>query len=471
MRYSTTQRFPRRKFLGRAIGTGALCGLTLPMRLAHGTPKTSLLEAGEGTVETTPPLGIELAGFRQVKGKERVITGIRRPTAARALMLGRGDRRVALVSVDICGVSRHFAEQTQAVVAGQLGMSAENVRICATHTHSMPIFRYARQWGAIPEGYQAEVQKRIVQAAALAQDDLAPAEAYVGRHRVAGGNFNRTASSWKNDAEFDAASTDADRWLDTVLQAVMFERAGGKRNLLWYHFSAHPVCYTDTNAGPDWPGPVREKTRRQSRLDPAFLQGHCGDVNPGTGKPWLGVPEKVADAVHAGLSRAIDQSQRIDVAGPVMKTAQIELPLNIARFGEQIERYRKDPSQCTGGEWVDSRFAADWARGAENWNLEQTSLPATLSALHVGELALLFHPAELYSFYGLKIRHDCPAKHTLVVGYTDGLVGYLPDPAAYAGNEYAAWTVPKILDLPPFAPTAAGQMSRAAVELLREVAG
>ena len=48
--------------------------------------------------------------------------------------------------------------------------------------------------------------------------------------------------------------------------------------------------------------------------------------------------------------------------------------------------------------------------------------------LRLGELALLFHSSELYSYYGLRIRRDSPFKKTLVVGYTDDIIGYLVDP-------------------------------------------
>ena len=44
-----------------------------------------MFEAGEGVADITPPLGVELAGFHKPVGQERVVTGIRQPTAARAL--------------------------------------------------------------------------------------------------------------------------------------------------------------------------------------------------------------------------------------------------------------------------------------------------------------------------------------------------------------------------------------------------
>jgi hypothetical protein len=94
-----------------------------------------------------------------------------------------------------------------------------------------------------------------------------------------------------------------------------------------------------------------------------------------------------------------------------------------------------------------------------------------MSAMRLGSVGLVFHPTELYSFYGLAIRRDSPLEQTLVVGYTDDGIGYLTDPAAYKNGEYAATTVPRILDLPPFTPNAARQLTTDAVALLKKVAG
>ena len=49
------------------------------------------------------------------------------------------------------------------------------------------------------------------------------------------------------------------------------------------------------------------------------------------------------------------------------------------------------------------------------------------------------------------------------------LLDYLPDPNAYQSGEYAALTVPGILDLPPFTPQAGRAFTEAALKLLRDV--
>lgn len=428
-----------------------------------------ILEAGEGVADITPPRGIELAGFHKPPGKERVVTGVRQPCLARALVLRAKKTEIALVSLDVCGFPRDFAQRVQRRAAQRTGIPAPQIRIAATHSHSTPTLRFFRQWGAVSPAYVDLVERRAVEVIEMAKNDLARADCYLGKERVAGGNFNRTAKTWKTDEVFGKDSTDGERWLDTMLHVLFLMREAPKRNLLWYHFSAHPVCFTDGEAGPDWPGLVADKAKARDDLQPAFLQGHCGDVNPGPGDPWLGDPEKVSEAVSAALHHAANHSIYVEPTEFRMVNGEVKLPLDLDLLREQVDLYRKDPAQCKQGEWVDAGFAKDWFESASKWDSRKTTYAAPLSALRIGEVALLFHPAELYSFYGLAIRRDSPFADTLVVGYADDFVGYLPDPAAFKAREYAAIVVPKILDWPAFKPEAAAELTRAATKLLGEL--
>ncbi len=460
----------RREFLS------ALCSgsIAVPWVLASSRGATaagkSALRAGGASVDITPPLGIEMAGFHRPAGKERRIEAIRQRGAARAIVLECGGDRAAIVSVDLCAVSSEVARRVQSRVAARVGIPATAVRLCATHTHSMPTLRYFRQWGAVSEPYMAEVESKVVEAVGRAAEDLAPASLRLGKARARGANHNRTTKSYKTDEQFTATSTDEERWLDTTLHALLFERTGGKENLLWYHFSAHPVCYADEQAGPDWPGTVARLVRENFHLEASFLQGHIGDVNPGDGSPWRGDIEETTGAVYRALSAAIDQAQPLSTKRLQTVTRCCKLPLDLALFRQWLEAYRRDPSKCSSGPWVDAGFAKDWFEANANRKVEEDHLEIPLSAIRLGDVALLFHPAELYSYYGLAIRRDSPFPNTLVVGYTDDLIGYLPDPKAYQAGEYSAITVPRIIDLPPFRPDAARTLTTAAVELLRGLA-
>jgi hypothetical protein len=334
----------------------------------------------------------------------------------------------------------------------------------------MPGFCFLRQWGALPQEFMGVVEKQTVAAVRQARDDLAPAEVALGKARVVGGNHNRTVKTCKTDAQFTRPSNDDERWLDTMLQALLFHRAG-KRTLVWYHFSAHAVCFADEAAGPDWPGMVAELVRTHEKLQPSFLQGHCGDVNPGDGSNWRGEAQQTVRAIYPALRQAITSAVPIRVDRLRTLREDFRIPLDIALMTRWLQQYRENPAKCVGTPWVDAGFAADWYRGNAGRDLSQGYLPCSLSAVQLGEVALLFHPAELFSFYGLVLRRDSPLHNTLVVGYTDGTVGYLCDPKAYQTGDYEAVTVPKILDHPPFTPTAARQLTAAGIALLKKVCG
>ena len=432
--------------------------------------RQTMLDAGEGVTEISPPLGIELAGFHKPPGKERLITGVRQPCKARALVLRLNTTQVAIVSLDVCGFDADLAERVRTQAAKRTGIPAPQIRLTATHTHSAPTLRFFRQWGAVSKPYVDWVEQRAIQAIVAAKQDLAQADCYVGLQHVEGGNFNRTSKKWKTDEQFDKGATENDRWLDTTLHALYFLREKPKRSLLWYHFSAHPVCYTDGQAGPDWPGLVAEKMSERDGLEPSFLQGHCGDVNPGTGQTSLGDPEQVSEAVYAALHHALNHSTYVAVNHLRMIRSKVKMPLDIDRLKDQLERYRRDPAKCNQGEWVDAAFAKDWYESATRWNPHQTTYPAPLTALRLGQVALLLHPSELYSYYGLAIRRDSPFPVTLATGYADDFIGYVTDPAAHQASEYAAVVVPKILGLPPFKPEAGRVLSGAAIRLLKRLA-
>jgi neutral ceramidase len=457
----------RRQFLTTSAWTTATwLGLGATSQ-AHG--HSAPFQAGEGVVDTTPPIGIELGGFHGKDGEVRLVEGIRQPTAARALVLEKGESRVALISLDICTVSESFSARVQKQVARLTGIPPGHVHLCATHTHSMPAFSYLRQWGAIPVAYMDQVEKQCVEAVLRAKEDLALAELYLGKSRAIGANFNRTTDQFQTDERFTDQSTDQTRWLDTMLYVLQFQRQGRKPDLVWYHFSGHPVCHADGQAGPDWPGAVAERIREETGIVPSFLQGHAGDVNPGDGDPWRGDLDKTATAVSKAMRRAMERLEVVPVDRLVATTKPSQVPLDMMLLREWLLQYRENPEKCVSGPWVDAGFAADWYEGNKERDLAQTEWPITLSAIALGPVGLVFHPAELYSVYGLTIRRDSPFADTLVVGYADGIIGYLTDPLAYEAGEYGALTVPKILDIPPFTPIAARRLTAEILATLNQL--
>ncbi len=463
------QQSTRRKFLERSFKAGSLVGAGLLSHgvYAGGSSSGQTLYAGEGTVDITPQVGTVMAGFHYKPGSERLVGSVRDKTEARAVVLQLGKQLAAIVSVDICAVSHESTQRLQKRISEKTGIPANAIRLCATHTHSAPTLRFFRLWGGLPEKYVTETENRIVKSVEIAKADLAPADLSIGKSRTEGANFNRTRKDFKKDIDFNAQSSEEDRWLDTMLHTLHFDRGTKKKNLLWYQFSAHPVCYADGEAGPDWPGIVAKLISEQENLTPSFLQGHTGDVNPGDGTPWRGDAEQTARQVAVAIRQAISNAQSVKPNELRIATEEIKLPLDLELMNSRIEQYRKNPEKCASGPFVDAPFAKAWFNEAQKWNPAQTDLPTTVSMLQLGNNALLFHSSELFSYYGLQIQLKSSLENTIMVGYTDGFIGYLTDPTSHKNGEYAASVVPKLLNLPPFVPTATQTFSSKVTNFLK----
>jgi hypothetical protein len=448
-------------------------GVTLPIglgglnHLVHADEsKGEPLLVGEATFDITPPLGIELAGFHRIPGQERRVKAIRKPSEGRVLLLQSGMITACLVSLDLLAVSSEFTERVRARAFTQFEISPGNLHLCATHTHSMPTFRPLRQWGGISVEYMESVENKIMEGISRAFDDLSLARVRIGKNRAPGASFNRTTSKYRTDEEFGPEATSDDRWLDTLIHALVIERQGHDKPLVWYHFSSHPVCYADEQAGPDWVGNVADRIQEKLGIRPAFLQGHAGDVNPGSGSPWRGDIQQVTDATSEALLGAIQRAEPVECLPLRSAITHCRLPLDLNLYRHWLNEYVTNPEACTQGPWVDEHFAKSWYEAHAAKPYGASHLTVEVAALQVGEIAMIFHPAELYSFYGLWIRHRSSTQNTLVVGYSNDIIGYLPDPRAFSSGEYAAVVVPKILDLPPFRPEAAEVLAKTAVDLL-----
>ncbi len=122
----------------RAILTLTLLAATLVAGSAGVQPaaaaKTPDLRAGVGQTDITPPTGIAFGGW--VRADRRGL-GVHTRLNATAIVLERGGRKVALVSVDLFasvgGMVKEAADRNAA-----LGYSERNVLVSASHTHGGP---------------------------------------------------------------------------------------------------------------------------------------------------------------------------------------------------------------------------------------------------------------------------------------------------------------------------------------------
>ena len=84
-----------------------------------------------------------MAGYYSLRGSD----GVHDDLFAKSLVLDDGEKRVAIVSLDLISTSRPLVEESRAAIEKKTGIPASHVLICATHSHTGPTLANAnRRW-------------------------------------------------------------------------------------------------------------------------------------------------------------------------------------------------------------------------------------------------------------------------------------------------------------------------------------
>ena len=249
-----------------------LAGILAFMPNAHAE-----LKAGVARVSITPlevGLPTQLGGYGERNGKPA--EGIHDTINAKAVVLDMDGERAAIVSLDICTMTRCLTEEAIAA-ANVPGLRYENVLMCATHSHagteglSMERRNVANNThiGLFDEKVLEFTRDRVAQALKEAAANLRPVKVGVGVQHLPGMNENR---------RHDGAATDEDM---TVLR---LDTLDGKPYAVLVNYTAHPTISVPETMliSCDWPGFMQ---RTVQDLVPGaeciYFNGSEGDVRPG----------------------------------------------------------------------------------------------------------------------------------------------------------------------------------------------
>jgi hypothetical protein len=188
-----------------ALSVFPFAGCRTPQELS---PAANAFQAGAAELDITPPVGYRMAGYFN----ERISTGVHDPLYAKAIVLQQGRKRVALVFSDLVGVSRDITSKARRRASEQTGIPPENIVICATHTHTGPLYDGAlRNYfhkAALEKSatdphettdYPAFLVEQWVNVIAAAEAQVRPAQLAVGVAKQEGLSFNRRF--WMKDGK------------------------------------------------------------------------------------------------------------------------------------------------------------------------------------------------------------------------------------------------------------------------------
>jgi neutral ceramidase len=396
------------------------------------------IQAGAAQVDITPPPGLPMYGYFNRITNHQVASGTLDPLYARILVLQAGEKRLALVTLDL---GRTFNEPwlERLRAAAREGSHVDALIITASHTHSGPNILDVYPDGR-PPAWEDEALGKIAAAIQKAALSLEPARLGTG-HGIANIGYNRRTVNpdgtvsmlWSNPDKTPGGP------VDSTVGVIRVDREDGTPIAILVNFACHPVILGSENLqySADFIGPMASTVAAAFDGKPVcfYLQGAAGDINP----------------YFAGTAADKDPAGKLDWTGR-------ELGTEAARVAKTIQTKASADSSL---DFADDVIVFPWRWDPQRFHdgllrangplifqdhagvLAATPLPREL-ALHVTtllidrQIAFVGMPGEPFVHFQVDWRSRCPAKSCFFLGYANGYYDYFPNLVAATQGGYGA---------------------------------
>ncbi|MBT3286977.1 MAG: hypothetical protein HN904_07870 [Victivallales bacterium] len=417
----------------------------------------ALLPVGAAETVISPPLGTELAGYFSPRVSDGVISDL----MAKAIVVGEGAGRIALIACDLLAITEEISVPVRARVAAETGISGDRVMICATHTHTGPELRANRPIKRNEE-YMAGLPDRIADTAIAAAAKPRPACICLGRDHEEGLAFNRRFRYDDASEQFGmrgdnvvgvAGPTDPD------LGVIAFrESPQAMPFAVIVNYSIHIDVTGGNKISADFPAVMTNVLRGVYGPDVIvlYVQGACGNINHSPyGKKWpwptKGVwkSEQIGRALGGKAITIIEKalpstSQVADAAQEILDVPRFPLDDLVA---DRVAQARAGESQGLSSA-VDKRLLS-----MIDQHDPDGRDPREVQALRIGDAVICGAPGEYFVEWGLEIKKWSPFPYTFIAELANDWVGYIPTYEAFRRGGYEATPIVSVRATP-----ALGQM-------------
>ncbi len=431
----------------------------------------NMLTAGVSRIDITPPIGFRLQGIiRRIEPS----TGVHMPLHATALVLADGNRKIAIIDCDLVGLDLPLAAEIRGAVADRIGTEPSHVTVACTHTHNSPCtvrdslagpHDLAPRPGEVEalDDYVAELVDKLAGVAAAADADRRPARAGAARGEAAV-NINR--EQMMDDGRVFVGRNPGGV-TDHGVDVLRIDDLQGRPISVVCCFAAHPVVMGMDSflLGPDYPGVVRRIVDQAVGGTTLFLTGAAGNqatveflqhdwdeveriggiIGCEAAKTAIGIETRPHDVVMetgGSMSNLALYSKRfhdgpthrvLDVASRIATVPLQPLPPLAEAEAQAADAERELAETVRSGvtvrESVPPLMIARWTKGVlekVRAGVKQDELVFEIVGYRLDDFVLVALPGEPFVEIALGVKERSKAAHTMVAGYGNGNVGYLP---------------------------------------------
>jgi neutral ceramidase len=410
---------------------------------------------GHGWAPLPVPDGTAMGGYAdRLSGSTGVLDELR----VDCIVFGGEGGRFVLVVAEVVCINDDLAREVRDAVRAALDAEPVDVWVCATHTHAGPDVHCAPGGAETPLAWRRRIAEaaHVAAIAAVASERECAGRVHHGALHDVGSRRGRDAGDRRVPVDV-VTCVGADGAVEGVLAVV----------------PVHPTVLpaSSTLVSGDLAGAIRRSLQR--RMQQAWVvvaTGAAGDISTRhtrraqTAEECARLGEAAAEQIAALLrGPAVEvwagdgpAALRRTLTFPARRQDRDELRALRRRLQEEHAR------ELHAGTTATARVVETALQGID---VAQAGAPGAtvelaLSAARIGRLALFGIGAEPFLSFSTRLRERCA--RSVVLGYANGHVGYLPDAAAYATDptgyevlssplppDVAATTVASLIELLP----------------------
>ena len=441
--------------------------------------------AGAARAVITPPVGYPMGNWGLRQGVAR---GVHRDLHVRSVVFKRGDTTLAIVSLEIAGLTAEVVQAIKARIFQVAGIPADFTLLNFTHNHTSPdtILSLPEVWVV----WTTWLADQVAGCVSNALYRAVPSVVGSGRGSLDGWTVNRQYP---------------DKPIDTEIGVMRIDDDDGRPIARLVNFACHGVA--DGGQYQEWSGDFAGEMSAEieSQLPGSvaiYVQGAAGDIHPfdwwfgNTASEHLHTHEDTALLGNALAGAAIQVERAVSCSADVPLaaiSAPAQLPRHRVKWSLQDaltnrERLTDALGTYTGETWREGTTTANSAErhpdlygGGNNevslaQNQDQSPVVVAVRGFRIGDTLISAHAGELFNELGSSIKRAFAGNRPWVASYCDEYIGYISTRQPH--EEIAEIPLSEIVDMKkyrryygtttsPYAPEAGEALVAVAIDVLK----
>ncbi|MBU0618332.1 MAG: neutral/alkaline non-lysosomal ceramidase N-terminal domain-containing protein [Planctomycetes bacterium] len=384
----------------------------------------------------TPPVGARMGGFG---GRTHGAVGIHDPLRAKAIAVGDGQASAMIITCDLISFSYDFVAEISGLIQKRCGLAPDHVLINTSHTHSGPLHCGPHGLGEPDAEYARNLAADLAGLAEMALNSMQPVT--ITSHQAAlQVGINRRERMPNGSTKL---GRNPDLIVDRNVDVLKFTAPDGRVPAVFFSHAAHGVVLGGNNYlfSADWMGYAQ---RTVEHVYPgtiaAFGQGCCGNINSdpvgGTFEDARRLGTRAAGAVMMALeSPGLELEPRVAARKVSAMVPQLDPP-PVAEtervLAQHLQKWREAEAagKAASSPWLKAMVDwATWRRDQAVAGRKDNRLRFDISAVALGQHALVGLAGEVFFEYAVNIAASSPFARTTTMGTANGCICYLPTAA------------------------------------------